>query len=270
MSRMNTAAGRGGRWKTPEWVHRNAWFPGRFIGGAALVLAPVVWFAGLLLRYLALETAGFTPAQTEWFDRQPFAAPGQLAAYAQNPGLVTAGYACFAAGAVLMCLAVVTLTRVVAARSPRLALVGGALIVAGLFSRLYWAGVDHTAFQLVDRLGLAQATGVVMDLYVEISYGPWRVPISVAFGLYIGALALGVAAFRAGVFGTGRLVLFLWSGTLWTGVLKESTLDGVVSSGLLCLVLVPLGVKLLRDAVPESRPARLPDTDRRPLKPLSW
>ncbi|MER6942844.1 hypothetical protein ABT294_02360 [Nonomuraea sp. NPDC000554] len=260
-----------GRWKTPAPLHRNVWFPGRVIGGAALVVAPVVWFAGLLLRYLALHAGAFTPERLEQFDRQPFAAPSQLAAYVENPALVTAGYACFAAGAILMCPAVITLARIVAARAPRLALVGGTLVVLGLFSRLYWAGVDHTAFQLIGQLGLEQATKIVMDTYVEISYGPWRVPVTAAFGLYVGAMVLAVGAFRSGVFGVGRLVLFLWSGTLWTGVLKGSTLfDGVVSSGVLCLVFVPLGIQVLRDAVPELRAERLPAADRRPLKIVSW
>ncbi|MFF5211231.1 hypothetical protein [Streptosporangium sp. NPDC000396] len=213
----------------------------------------------------------FTPEQLEWFDKQPFAAPSQLAAYVENPVLVTAGYACFAAGAILLCPAVITLARIVAARSPRFALVGGTLVVLGLFSRLYWAGVDQTAFQLTEALGLEQATKTVMDTYMHISYGPLRVPVTAAFGLYIGTLVLAIGAYRSGTFGAGRLLLFLWSGTLWTGVLKESTfLDGVISSGVLCLVFVPLGIRVLRDAVPELQTDRVPVSDRKPLRILSW
>ncbi|MFE4369927.1 hypothetical protein ACFRMN_17180 [Streptomyces sp. NPDC056835] len=271
MSRPNTSARTGGTWQTPAHVHRDVWFPGRGIGGATLILGPVVWFAGLLLRHLATRSAGFTPEQLAWFDQQPFAAPAQLAAYQANPALVTAGYACFAAGAVLLCPAFITLARIVAARSPGLAFAGGTLVVVGLFSRLYWAGVDHTAFQLVGPLGLDQATRTVLDTYTDISYGPWRVPITAAFGLYIGTFVLAVGAYRSGTFGTVRLVLFLLAGTLWTGALKESNLfDGVVSSGVLCLVFVPLGIRVLRGTVPVLCAQGPPMTERGPSRILSW
>ncbi|WP_202637681.1 hypothetical protein [Bailinhaonella thermotolerans] len=249
------------------------WFPGRLIGGAALVAAPLVWSAGLLLRHLAARPDLFTPAQRAGFAAQPFAAPAQLAAYAADPALVTAGYACFAAGAILLCPALLALAGLTRARGSRIAALGGVLATVGLFSRLYWAGVDHTAFHLVDRLGLEQATRLVMDGYVEISYGPWRVPITAAFGLYLGWLLLGVAAARAGVFGTGRLLLFLWSGTLWTGVLKESgPFDGVASSAALGLVLVPLGVAVLRGAIPAApaAPGAARPAVRRWRRVLSW
>ncbi|TDE51547.1 hypothetical protein E1295_18255 [Nonomuraea mesophila] len=256
---------------TPASVHHNAWFPGRFIGGGALVLGPLLWFAGLTLRHLAQSTAEFTPQQQASFDAQPFAAPEQLAAYALNPALATAGYACYTAGAIVLCLAVVVLARVAAARCPWPARLGGAMVVVGLFSRLYWAGVDETALQLIGTLGLERTTELVMHLYGDVSYGPWRVPVSAAFGLYIGTVLLGWAAFRSGTFGTGRLVLFLFSGWLWTGVLKESELvDGVLSGAALCLVLVPLGIKVLRDAVPELRTRSEPAADRARLRLVSW
>ncbi|UNS96826.1 hypothetical protein MMF93_10105 [Streptomyces tubbatahanensis] len=271
MSRHHTPVLADGTRPTPAHVHRDAWFPGRRIGGAALVLGPLVWFAGLLLRHLATRAAGFSPEQQTWFDQQPFAAPAQLAAYQAHPALVTAGYACFAGGAVVLCPAFITLARIVAPRCPGLARVGGTLVVVGLFSRLYWAGTDHTAFQLVEELGLDQATSTVLDMYGDISYGPWRVPVTAAFGLYIGTLVLAVGAYRAGTFGTARLLLFLLSGTLWTGVLKESGLfDGVVSAAALCPVLVPLGIRVLRGGVPELPTQGPPATDRGPLRILSW
>ncbi|EHR63197.1 hypothetical protein [Saccharomonospora cyanea] len=270
MTRSNTTTGSAGRRKTPSLVHHNAWFPGRVIGGTALVLGPVVWLAGLILRYLALSSAPFTAEQLDWFARQPFAAPSQLAVYLENSALTTAGYGCFAAGAILLCPAIITLAQIVAAKSPKVAFVGGTLIVVGLFSRLYWAGVDHTAFELIGSLGLDQVTKTVMDTYVDISYGPWRVPITAAFGLYIGTLVLAVGAYRSATFGTGRLLLFLLSGTLWTGVLKESTVFSIVSAAALCLVFVPLGIRVLRNAVPELRVESLPASDRAPLTVVSW
>ncbi len=219
--------------------------PGRWIGGVALVLAPLVWFTGLLLRHLVLRD--FTPEQLQFFDQQPFAAPGQLAAYAADPGFVTAAYSLFTLGAILNFVAFLALGRIVARKAPALAAWGVVLLVFGLFRRLYCAGVDLTAFELVDTLGLEQATRFVMDGYVDLSYGLWRIPVTASVGQFAGGLLLAIGAFRAGTFGTGRALLFLWSCTIWMGVLKESTIPGVLSAGAVCLVLVPLGVQVSRD-----------------------
>lgn len=270
MSLHHTPAPEGGAQEEAVWLPRRIWFPGRFIGGTACILAPVVWCVGLLLRYLAVRTAGFTPEQLAWYDSQPFPSYGQLAAFQANPDLMTAGYGCFAAGAVLLCIAFVALAGIIAVRAPRLACTGGTLVVIGLFCRLYWAGVDHTAFQLIEPLGLERATQLVMADYTDISYGPLRVPITAAFALYAGTAVLAIGAFRSGTFGAGRLVLFLLAGSLWTGALKESGLLDVVLSVGLCAVFVPLGIRVLRDTVPELRSQGVLAAGRRPLRILSW
>lgn len=231
---------------------------GRWIGGVALILAPLVWFVGLSLRHLVL--ADFTPEQVAWFDQYPFAAPGQLAAYAADPGFVTAAYSVFLLGAVLLLAAFLMLAKIVAEKAPALAVWGFVLLAFGLFARLYSAGVELTAFELVDTLGLDQATKLVMDDYVDLSYGLWRIPVTASVGQYAGGLLLAIGAFRAGTFGTGRALLFLWPCTIWMGVLKESELLSVLTAVALCLVLVPLGVRVL---------AGKRTADRKP-RPLSW
>ncbi|UJW30390.1 hypothetical protein L3Q67_35080 [Saccharothrix sp. AJ9571] len=256
--------------RTPALVDRNAWFPGRVIGGAALVLGPLVWWAGLFLRYLALRSGAFTPEQLAEFAGQPFAARSQLAAYLANPGLVTAGYACFAAGALLLWPAFATLARIVAARAPVLARWGGALVVLGLFGRLYFAGVDQTAFHLAASQGLDRATDFVLAHYAEISYGPWRVGVTASACKYLGMLLLAVGAFRSGTFGLGRCLVLLWAGTLWGGVLKAVHLADLFEYGALCLVFLPLGIRVLRDRVVELRAEPRPSGDFRALRFLSW
>ncbi|KFU80577.1 hypothetical protein SAMN04489729_4486 [Amycolatopsis lurida] len=216
---------------------------GRWIGGVVLILAPLVWCAGLLLRHLVLKD--FTPEQVAWFDQQPFAAPGQLAAYAANPGFVTAAYSLFLLGAVLLLPAFLMLAKIVAAKSPALAAWGFLLLAFGLFARVYFAGVELTAFELVDKLGLDHATKLVMDDYVDLSYGLWRIPVTASVGQYAGGLLLAIGAFRAGTFGIVRALLFLWPCTLWMGVLKESELLSVFTAVALGLALVPLGIRVL-------------------------
>ncbi|GAA0973023.1 hypothetical protein Q7689_08315 [Nocardiopsis tropica] len=232
-------------------------FPGRRIGGAALIAAPLLWCAGLFLRYLALRGGAFTEAELRAFEAQPFMAPSQLAAYAESPLLATAAQALFASGAMLLVLAFAALARLVAPRSPRLATTGAALIALGLLGRMYSVGVDATAFALVDDLGLGPATATVSAAYADLAYGPWRVPVTAYFGQYAGVLLLAVGAHRSEVLGTGRTVLLLLWGVLWTGVLKEATLfDCAVAAAAAGLVFAPLGVRVLRRAAPDRAAER--------------
>jgi hypothetical protein len=233
----------------------NAYFPGRWIGGVALVLGPMVLGAGYLLRYLSSATA-LTPQQQAWAEGQPFAAYGQLLAYTSDPGLVTLAYAVFALGALLLFPAFVALAQ---CAGGGLARWGAALLVAGLFARLYFAGADQTAFQLTEVIGLDGATKAIMKEYVDISYGPWRVPVWASVGQYAGSLLLAVAAWRSGLFGTGRAVMLLLAGGTWVGVLKGASIPDVLVTGLLCVALVPLGARVLRGRppVPGGRPKAL-------------
>lgn len=260
-------------WRSgPAPAVRDAWFPGRVIGGTALVIGPVLWAVGLVLRWWARSAADFSPAAQEHFDEQPFAAPAELAAYAFHPALVVAGYAVFVAGAIVMWPAIATLAQVVAPRSPRLAQWGGTLMVCGLFARLYHAGVDHTAFQLTELQGLTPATDAVMTEYVDISYGPWNIPVTAAAGQYLGGLLLAIGAYRSGTFGLVRSLLLLWWATLWGGVLKASDSWEGPMAATLCLAFLPLGIQVLRgrqpqDAIAGNRPARMRG---RYLRWVSW
>ncbi|WP_188194517.1 hypothetical protein [Nonomuraea sp. SYSU D8015] len=235
----------------------NTSFPGRWIGGVSLVVGPVVLCAGYLLRYLTTIIA-LTPQQQAWAETKPFAAYGQLLAYTSEPALLTLSYAVFALGAMLLFPAFVTLAQHVGGG---LAFWGATLLVAGLFARLYFAGADQTAFQLTEILGLDQATNAIMKEYVDISYGPWRVPVWASVGQYAGSLLLAIAAWRSGLFGTARAVMLLLAGGTWMGVLKGASIPDVLVTGLLCVALVPLGVRVLRE--------RLPARAGRP-KVLSW
>ncbi|MFJ9553495.1 hypothetical protein ACIRPH_06745 [Nocardiopsis sp. NPDC101807] len=246
-------------------------FPGRRIGGAALVAAPLLWCTGLSLRCLALRGGAFTDAELRAFEAQPFMAASQLAAYAETPLVATAAQALFASGTMLLVLAFAALARLAAPGSPRLAATGAALIALGLLARMYAVGVDSAAFALVDELGLGPATATVTAAYADLSYGPWRVPVTAYFGQYTGVLLLAVGAHRSGVLGTGRAFLLLSWGALWSGVLKEATLwDCAVAAAAAGLVFAPLGVRVLRGTAPgrAAEPSGAPANTRSRL--LSW
>jgi hypothetical protein len=215
-----------------------------------------MWGVGLLLREHAVSAAGFTPEQTARFTAEPFAAREQLSAYAADPALTVAGYAVFLIGAILLIPAVVTLAGLAMTRSPWLAVLGGLLVLLGMLARLYFAGVEQAAFQLADAQGLDAAAGFVVDTYVDTSYGPWRVPVTAAFGQYLGMPLLAAGLYRAKIFGGGRVLLLLWSATMWTGVLKAAGWLDVLSALALCLVFVPLAIQLVRDGEPHLRQNR--------------
>jgi hypothetical protein len=224
----------------------NTFFPGRWIGGVTLISGPVIMCAGYLLRYLSTVTA-LTPQQQAWAEAQPFAAYGQLLAYTSEPALLTLSYAVFALGALLLFPAFAAVAQRLGGG---LAFWGATLLAAGLFARLYFAGADQTAFQLTEVIGLDQATNAIMKEYVDISYGPWRVPVWASVGQYAGSLLLAVAAWRSGLLGTARAVMLLLAGGTWMGVLKGASIPDVLVTGLLCVALVPLGAQVLRDRPP--------------------
>ena len=236
-------------------TYADAWVPGRVIGGTAMVLGPLLWLLALLLRYLGYRLSTFTPEQSAWFAQQPFAAPAQLAAYAQHPQLVTAGYAVFAGACIVLAFGVLTLARIVAAASPVLAHLAAICVVGSLFGRLYYSGVDLTAFRLVDAIGLERATDFVLDNYVGLSYGLWYIPVTASAGALVGGVLLSLGAFRGGVLGVVRCVLLL--GWAWTflGVLKEGDRGSIGGAIGLCVVFVPIGFQVLRDRIRSLRSA---------------
>ncbi|MFF3444901.1 hypothetical protein [Streptosporangium sp. NPDC002721] len=205
-------------------------FPGRWPEGAGLVLGPSLVLAGVLLR---LGAGDFFPEQ--------------LAAFSDNPALMTASYGAFAAGIVLLAPAVMAVAGRIGLSHPRWALWGGGLVLAGLFARVFHAGVSHLAFQLVDVRGLDLTRGAVGD-----QYSAFHVFQTLNVAVLAGWIVLAAGAWRAGVFGTGvagtaRCVALGLMSAMPLGVLKGTGPMSVLAATGLCVALVPLGVTILRD-----------------------
>ena len=145
------------------------------------------------------------------------------------------------------------LAYLAARSSPWLATVGGLLVILGLVARVFFAGVDQMAFQLVDAQGLDAAATTVLDTYVDISYGPWRIPVTAAFGQYLGMPLLAAALYRARIFGGVRILMLLWFATMWIGVLKAAGWWDVVASSALFVALATLAIQLMRHGRPKLR-----------------
>ncbi|GAB2946965.1 hypothetical protein GCM10027280_39730 [Micromonospora polyrhachis] len=200
-------------------------FPGRWLGGCALILGPLLMLTGVLLR------AG-----------HHFFFPDQLAAYDRHPALIFTAYSAFVVGNVLLWPAVAALAQRIGVTRPGWALCGGALAIFGLFQRTFHAGVDHLAFQLVRVQGVEVATRTVGD-----AYGAYYVLSALSVAIMAGWVVLAIGAWRARVLGPFRAIALAAMSALPLGVLKGTTPLSVIAVLGLAAALVPLGVRVLRD-----------------------
>ncbi|WP_327088973.1 hypothetical protein OIE66_42860 [Nonomuraea sp. NBC_01738] len=198
-----------------------------YVEAAGLVLGPLLLLAGVLTR------AG----EDDFF-------PGQLAAYAAEPGRMVVSYSLFAAGVVFLWPAVGALARRIGESRPGWARWGLVLVVLGLFGRVFHAGVSHLAFQMVDALGLEAATSAVQK-----TYGAFHVFKAVNVFIMAGWVVLAIGAYLSRAMGVVRCVALALAAGLPLGVLKGSS-DPVslVAVGGLVVALLPLGVSILRES----------------------
>jgi hypothetical protein len=210
-------------------------FPGRWVGGTAMVLGPLLILTGALLR-----------AHFHFFY------PDQLAAYERHPTLMTSAYGLFAAGSLLLWPGVAVVAARIGARSAGWGLWGGVLVMFGLFARTFHAGVDHLAFQLVRSQGVRPATEAV-----SAGYGAFHIFATLNLAILAGWIVLALGAWRTRVLGPVRAAALGLTAALPLGVLKGTTPLSLVALAGLCAGLMPLGLALLREGPRPSRKAVL-------------
>jgi hypothetical protein len=208
-----------------EQTGEGFWFPGRWVGGITMILGPILLFVGTVLRI-----------QFHFFF------PQQLAAFRDHTTLMATSYNIFVAGNILMWPAIVTLAKLIGAKRPGWAIWGGTLVIFGLFARTFHAGVDHFAFQLVRVQNLELATKAVAG-----SYGAFHIISTLNGAVLFGWLVLAIGGYLSGTLGLLQSVALGVMAALMIGVLKGSTLVSVIATGGLCVALVPLGIKVLRE-----------------------
>ena len=120
------------------------WFPGRWVGGFALILGPLLLWLGVVIRL-----------------GHPFFFPQQLAAFHAFPTQMQTSYSLFLAGNMLLWPAIATLAQVIGRRKPNWALWGGTMVIFGIFARTFHAGIDHLSFQVVRFQNLELATKTI-------------------------------------------------------------------------------------------------------------
>nr|BFE84308.1 hypothetical protein GCM10020093_069090 [Planobispora longispora] len=170
-------------------LDRQPAFPGRWVSGISLIVGPTLIMVGTLLR-------------SQFY----FFVPYQLHAYSQHPTLITAAYACFALGFVLLWPAVMTLAQRISATNPLWGMWGGCLVMIGLFTRTFQFGTDHFAFHLTDVLGLQTMLDGIdgyYDAWRETLWHPFKTMSGPAF---FGWVVLAIGAYRSGALGLGRSI----------------------------------------------------------------
>lgn len=117
----------------------------------------------------------------------------------------------------------------------------GSLAIVGLLVNLFYEGINHLAFELVDVHGVTLATDFVRETY------PW---MSVGYALTwtdnLAWLLLGVGCYLTRRLGWLRALCLALMAAHASGALKGFTIEGVVFDLLLCFALITLGVQLAR------------------------
>ena len=200
-------------------------FPGRWVGGVSLIVGPLVLLAGVLLR-----------TQFHFFF------PQQLAAYRDHPDLISAAYSCVLAGNLLLFPGILALANRIGVTRPGWALAGGLFVLFGLFARIFHAGVDHLAFQLVRVEGLEAATRAIAG-----SYGAFHIVQALNGAILFGWIILAAGSYLSGVLSLVRSIALALMSALMIGVLKGTSPVSIVSVSGLVIALVPLGIELVRE-----------------------
>ncbi|HYF63881.1 MAG TPA: hypothetical protein VD886_13760 [Herpetosiphonaceae bacterium] len=207
-------------------------FPGRWIGGACLVLGPLLLLAGAAVRM---------PFH--------FFFPQQLAAFADHPGRITAAYSLYALGHATLAFAVLTLTGLIWRWNRVWAAWAGGFAILGLFTRIFHSGIDHLAFQLVQVQSLEQATRAVDE-----SYRAFHVFRYLNGAIMMGWILLAIGAYRSGVLGRARALALGMMAMVPFGTLKGTEIRSIGLIGL-AIACIPLGIAILRQGPPLSRRA---------------
>lgn len=201
------------------------WFPGRWVGGISMILAPILFLAGMLLRV-----------------QYHFFFPQQLQAFRDHPKLIITSYNFFIVGNILLFPAILTLVRLIGKKKSQLAVWGGMFVILGLFARTFHGGINHLAFQLVNIQGLDLATKTIAK-----SYGAFNILATLNGTIMFGWLILAIGSYLSGTLGLLRSIALGLMMGLMIGVLKGTSLFSVVAAAGLCIAFVPLGLRVLKD-----------------------
>jgi hypothetical protein len=202
-------------------------FPGLWISASSLIISPVLFLLGEVLRSGAAY---------------PFA--DQLSFYADHKGLMGISYGISALSFLLMWPGVLAIAHLIGQTRPGWSVAGGTLAITGLLVNTFHEGMNLMAFRMVDELGTDTATGAVAGSYAD----PYLV-YPLVFADNLGWIVLAVGAYLSRTLGWLRSLGLLIMCAHVSGLLKGATALGVFFDLGLCAAFVPLGISLLRHRI---------------------
>lgn len=209
-------------------------FPGPRLAGIACILAPILLMGGAYFLH---------PTDPE--------STSTILSYRPDASRVGLGLNLFMTGVVFAAFAGIALARLVAAKAPRIASVGGFLVVAWAASSPFFGGVQYVDVPLA---------GVVDDATARaVGEATGFIPIPVlvgTIGLLAGWTTLAVGAWRTGVFGIvqGLGLATMSLVPVAVAFAGQPALAAVAFLGM-GIALVPLGIDLVRGAAASAAEA---------------
>ncbi|MEW2352358.1 hypothetical protein [Spirillospora sp. NPDC029432] len=208
------------------------------LGGVAMLVSPLLLLVGESLRIQARHLVPDGPSTR-------FDYPGQLAAYQDHPGLMTASYIVLALGWFALWPAFLSLAALIGRTRPWWGLLGGASALTGLIALAFYEGINHLAFQLVNQQGLTAAIAFLDDAYASpnLAYA-----LTAAYN--VGWIVLAIGAYLSRTLGPWRSLCLTPMALHATGVLKAGEPHGIAFVLALVIAFVPLGLSLVRGTPP--------------------
>jgi hypothetical protein len=199
-------------------------FPGTWVSAASLIISPILFLAGEVLRSGA---------------DYPFS--DQLSFYSDHRGLMGISYGTSALSLMLMWPGVLAVAHLVGRTRPGWSVAGGTLAITGLLVNAFHEGMNLMAFRMVAELGTDTATGAVAASYAD----PYLV-YPLVFVDNLGWIVLAIGAYLSRTLGWLRSLGLLIMCAHVSGLLKGVTAVGLLYDVGLCAAFIPLGISLLR------------------------
>jgi hypothetical protein len=220
-------------------------FPGMWIGGISLILAPLCLLVGELLKV----------PYYYYF-------PAQLQAFAAHPTQMHWPYTLYTIGFLALWPGLIMLASLICRTRPWLGRITGMIAIVGVLVNTFYQGINHLAFELTEVNGVEPATAFIRE-----TYGWFSVAYVLTWTDNLGWVLLGVAAYYTRTFGWFRALCVICMAARFSGVLKGYSIDGIIENVLLCLAFGTLGPEILRGRFAENRTTDRPLDDRAGLQP---
>jgi hypothetical protein len=206
-------------------VTRNS-FPGPWVEGICMILAPILGVAGLALSLGVYKFKG----------------AGMMTAMADNH--IRGGLAInlSVASMMLLLIAVIALAHRITAVKPGWGRWGGIVTIVGLMGPIFFEGIFFGSYTITAY----PAAGAYLIDHANVI--PSNIVNVSAPCIVIGWILLGIGAYKAGILGKARAICLGLGCLLAPGLAAAIVPLGIAAAVLIGIALVPLGLEIIRAA----------------------